>query len=119
MPADAAKAGGLLFLAVVIQLSVMANVDILGGHPNLLLVTLVSVSLLRGAVFGAVAGFCVGLLAIDRRRLGRARQPVAARQSGAWSTLVAERHGCGHLETMRWLTFARADRGGSFESRGM
>jgi rod shape-determining protein MreD len=63
MPADAAKAGALLFLVVVIQLSVMANVDILGGHPNLLLVTLVSVSLLRGAVFGAVAGFCVGLLA--------------------------------------------------------
>jgi len=41
MPADAAKAAGLLFLVVVIQLSVMANGDILGGHPNLLLVTLV------------------------------------------------------------------------------
>ena len=63
MPTDAAKAAGLLFLVVVIQLSVMANVDILGGHPNLLLVTLVSVSLLRGAVFGAVAGFSAGLLA--------------------------------------------------------
>ena len=63
MPADAAKAAGLLFLVVVVQLSVMANVDILGGHPNMLLVTLVCVSLLRGAVFGAVAGFCVGLLA--------------------------------------------------------
>ncbi len=63
MPADSAKAGGLLFLVVVIQLSVMANVEILGGHPNLLLVTLVSVSLLRGAIFGAVAGFAVGLLA--------------------------------------------------------
>jgi rod shape-determining protein MreD len=61
--ADAAKAVALLFLVVVIQLSVISNVDILGGHPNLLLVTLVSVSLLRGAVFGAVAGFCVGLLA--------------------------------------------------------
>src|SRR5207244_4383431 len=63
MPADAAKAAGLLFLVLVVQLSVMANVDILGGHPNLLLVTLVCVSLLRGAVFGAVAGFSVGLLA--------------------------------------------------------
>jgi cell shape-determining protein MreD len=57
MPADAAKAAGLLFLVVVVQLSVMANVDILGGHPNLLLVTVVCVSLLLGAVFGAVAGF--------------------------------------------------------------
>jgi rod shape-determining protein MreD len=63
MAADAAKAGALLFLVVVVQLAVMANVDIVGGHPNLLLVTLVCVSLLRGAVFGAIAGFSVGLLA--------------------------------------------------------
>src|SRR5258705_8219113 len=41
----------------------MAQVTILGGHPNLLLVTVVCVSLLRGAVFGAVAGFSAGLLA--------------------------------------------------------
>jgi rod shape-determining protein MreD len=47
----------------VIQLSIMAQVTILGGHPNLLLVTLVCVALLRGALFGAVAGFSAGLLA--------------------------------------------------------
>lgn len=63
MAADAAKAAALLFAVVVIHLSVMSNVEILGGHPNLLLVTVVCVSLLRGAVFGAVAGFCAGLLA--------------------------------------------------------
>ena len=63
MPADVAKATGLLFFAVVLQLSIMANVTILGGHPNFLLVTLVCVALLRGAVFGAVAGFWAGLLA--------------------------------------------------------
>ena len=63
MPADAAKAAGLLFFAVVLQLAIMANITILGGHPNLLLVTLVCVALLRGAVFGAVAGFSAGLLA--------------------------------------------------------
>ncbi len=34
-----------------------------GGHPNLLLVTVVAVALMRGAVFGAVAGFWAGLLA--------------------------------------------------------
>jgi rod shape-determining protein MreD len=62
MPADVAKAIGLLFTVVVLQLSVLANVEILGGHPNLLLVALVSVSLLRGAIFGAVAGFGAGLL---------------------------------------------------------
>jgi rod shape-determining protein MreD len=63
MLADAAKAATFLFFVVVVQLSIMANVDILGGHPNLLLVALVSVALLRGAIFGAVAGFCAGLLA--------------------------------------------------------
>jgi rod shape-determining protein MreD len=62
-PADAAKAAALLFFAVVVQLSIMAQVTILGGHPNLLLVTLVCVALLRGAVVGAVAGFSAGLLA--------------------------------------------------------
>jgi rod shape-determining protein MreD len=62
MVGDAAKAGALLFFAVVIQLSIMAQITILGGHPNLLLVALVCVALLRGAVFGAVGGFCAGFL---------------------------------------------------------
>jgi rod shape-determining protein MreD len=63
MSLDAGKAAVLLFFVVVVQLSIMANVEILSGHPNLLLVALVCVALLRGAVFGAVAGFCAGLLA--------------------------------------------------------
>jgi rod shape-determining protein MreD len=62
-PADAAKTFVLLFFAVVLQLSIMAQVTVLGGHPNLLLVTLVCVALLRGAIVGAVAGFSAGLLA--------------------------------------------------------
>jgi rod shape-determining protein MreD len=61
--ADAAKAALLLFFVVVVQLSIIANVEILGGRPNLLLVTLVSVALLRGAIFGCTAGFSAGLLA--------------------------------------------------------
>jgi rod shape-determining protein MreD len=61
-PADAAKAAALLFFAVVLQLSIMSQITILGGHPNLLLVTLVCIALLRGAVVGAVAGFSAGLL---------------------------------------------------------
>ena len=63
MFADGARAAGLLFFAVVLQLSIIADVELLGGRPNLLLVTLVSVALLRGAVYGAVAGFGAGLLA--------------------------------------------------------
>jgi rod shape-determining protein MreD len=63
MVADAAKAAAFLFFVVVVQLSIVANIDILGGHPNLLLVVVVSVALLRGAIFGSVGGFCAGLLA--------------------------------------------------------
>ncbi len=59
---DAVKAAGVLFLAVVLQISIFSGVDILGGRPDLLLVTLVMVALQRGAIFGAAAGFGAGLL---------------------------------------------------------
>ncbi len=61
--ADAAKAAALLFVAAIIQISIFSNVTILNGRPNLLLVTVIAVALLRGAIFGALAGFCVGLVA--------------------------------------------------------
>jgi rod shape-determining protein MreD len=59
---DAAKAGAVLFLAVVLQISIFSGIHILGGRPDLLLVTLVTVALLRGTIFGATAGFAAGLL---------------------------------------------------------
>ena len=59
---DAAKAAALLFLAVVLQISIFSGVEIFGGRPDLLLVTLVLVALLRGTIFGAAAGFGAGLL---------------------------------------------------------
>jgi rod shape-determining protein MreD len=62
MGADAAKASGLLFLAAVIQVAILDRIDILGGTPDLLLVTLMAVSLLRGSLFGAVGGFFAGLV---------------------------------------------------------
>jgi rod shape-determining protein MreD len=59
---DAAKAGALLFAAVILQVSILASFDGLGGAPDLVLVTVVCVALLRGAVWGAVGGFAAGLL---------------------------------------------------------
>src|SRR5207302_11484399 len=61
--ADAGKAAAVLFVAVIVQVSILSNVDILHGRPKLILVTVVAVALLRGAVFGAVAGFGAGFLA--------------------------------------------------------
>jgi rod shape-determining protein MreD len=66
---DAVKAGVLLFLAAVLQASIMPSISILGAVPNLLLVTLLSIALLRGAVFGALCGFFAGLL-LDTATLG-------------------------------------------------
>jgi rod shape-determining protein MreD len=59
---DAAKAAGLVFLAAILQASVFSSVTILHGTPDLLLVTIICVSLLRGPIVGAVAGFWGGLL---------------------------------------------------------
>lgn len=58
----AAKAAALLFFAVVFQVTIVGSIGILGGAPDLMLVTLVAVALLKGAVFGALAGFWTGLL---------------------------------------------------------
>lgn len=56
------KVGALLFVASIVQVSILSPVDILGGRPDLVLVTLVAVALLRGSVYGAVGGFFAGLV---------------------------------------------------------
>jgi rod shape-determining protein MreD len=59
---DPAKAGAVLFLAAVLQVTILAAVDPFGGTPDLLLVTLVAVALLRGPLYGAGGGFFAGLI---------------------------------------------------------
>ncbi|HVM16612.1 MAG TPA: rod shape-determining protein MreD [Gaiellaceae bacterium] len=60
---DALKIGVVVFAAAVVQVSVVAPAQVLGGTADLLLVTLVAVALLRGAAVGATAGFFGGLVA--------------------------------------------------------
>lgn len=59
---DGLKAAALVFVAAVLQAAVFSGVVVLGGHPDLLLVSLVAVAFLRGPIVGAVAGFWAGLL---------------------------------------------------------
>ena len=66
---SAARAAVLLFVAVLLQESVVGAYAPFGGHADLLLVVLLSIALLRGAVFGAVAGFTAGFL-VDIGDLG-------------------------------------------------
>jgi rod shape-determining protein MreD len=65
---DVLKAIAFLFVAVLIEVSVIGAYTPLGGTANLVLVVLISIALLRGSVFGAFAGFGAGLL-IDTANL--------------------------------------------------
>lgn len=65
----AAKAAALIFFVTIVQVTIVASIGILGGSPDLVLVTLVAVALTQGSIFGAVSGFWAGLL-LDVARLG-------------------------------------------------
>jgi rod shape-determining protein MreD len=62
MALDVLKIGLLLFGAALLQTSIVGSIAIGGGTPDLLLVTLVGIALLRGSSAGAAAGFVGGLL---------------------------------------------------------
>src|SRR5581483_2725335 len=64
------KAAASLFVATSARLSIFSELHVCGGLPQLVLVTLVSVALLRGTVVGARAGFFAGLV-VDTATLGQ------------------------------------------------
>ena len=65
---DPLKAALVVFVAAVVQVSILAAYSPLGGTADLVLVTLLSLALLRGSLVGATAGFAAGLL-IDTANL--------------------------------------------------
>ena len=65
---DGIKASLVLFVAALLQLSVLSEYRLF-RTSSIVLVTLLSIALLRGSIFGAVAGFMTGLL-IDTATLG-------------------------------------------------
>jgi len=62
MTVDVLKAGGVLLLAALVQVSMASSIEVAEGHPDLVLVLVIAIALLRGPVFGAVAGFWAGLV---------------------------------------------------------
>jgi rod shape-determining protein MreD len=64
-----AKAAVLFFFVAIVQVTIVSSIGILGGSPDLVLVTLVAVALTQGSIFGAATGFWAGLL-LDVARLG-------------------------------------------------
>ena len=69
MISDALKTAIAFFLAVVVQATIVSSAAPGGGTADLVLVTLAAVALLRGAVFGSLAGFYAGFL-LDTANLG-------------------------------------------------
>ena len=62
MPLDALKTGALVFVAAILQVTVLNATAPFGGWPDLVLVVLVAVALLRGSAYGAAFGFFAGLV---------------------------------------------------------
>jgi rod shape-determining protein MreD len=58
---DVLKVPGLVLLAALLQVSILWTVEVSNGHPDLLLVLVVVLALVRGPLVGAVAGFWAGL----------------------------------------------------------
>lgn len=67
---DGLKAAALIFVAAIFQVAIFSQARVYGAEPQILLVTLVAVALLRGSLFGAVGGFFGGLL-VDTATLSK------------------------------------------------
>jgi rod shape-determining protein MreD len=52
----------IVFVAALLQVTLVASLDVAGGAADVLLLALLSIALLRGAVTGAIAGFFGGLI---------------------------------------------------------
>jgi rod shape-determining protein MreD len=66
---EPAKAAVLVFVVSILQVTIFSGIEILGGTPDVVLLTLVAIALLRGSIYGAAAGFAAGLL-VDTANLG-------------------------------------------------
>jgi rod shape-determining protein MreD len=65
---DGLKAAAVLFVAALLQLSVLTEYRAFRS-ASIVLVALLSIALLRGSIFGAIAGFGTGLM-LDTATLG-------------------------------------------------
>jgi rod shape-determining protein MreD len=66
---DALTSALLLLVGAVAQVSIVSTIEIGDASPDLLLVLVVSIALLRGPLLGALAGFWAGLV-VDTAALG-------------------------------------------------
>jgi rod shape-determining protein MreD len=93
--ARGARIALVLFVVSILQVSAFSTVSLGDASPNVLLVTLVAIALLRGAVTGAVSGFAVGLL-VDVATLGTlGMTALLLTLAGFWAGRYGETTGLG------------------------
>jgi rod shape-determining protein MreD len=66
---EAAKAAALTLVVALVQVSVVQWIEVAEGRPDLVLVFVVALALLRGPVYGAASGFWAGLI-VDTATFG-------------------------------------------------
>jgi rod shape-determining protein MreD len=59
---DVVRAAGMILVATLLQVTIVPDLVLFGGRPDVVVLVVVSIALLRGPAAGAVAGFCAGLL---------------------------------------------------------
>ena len=108
----AALSGGLLLIAILIQLTVLNNLRLPGGAgPDLVLVVVVAVALTGGPMEGMLGGFCAGL-ALDVA-------PPATHLVGQYALVFClVGYGCGLLARQPRALRLAADRRGGGRLRG-
>jgi rod shape-determining protein MreD len=67
---DVVVASVLVLAAVLLQVAVVVDFGVLGGRPDLVVILVVAIGLLRGPVGGALTGFVAGFL-VDALGLGQ------------------------------------------------
>jgi rod shape-determining protein MreD len=61
-PGAFVRVGLLLLLAVILELSAFSRIDILGGHADLVVLTVAAIAYYGGSIPGSAAGFTAGFL---------------------------------------------------------
>jgi rod shape-determining protein MreD len=96
----------LVFVAAVVQVTVLGGVRVLWAEPDLLLVTIVCVALAAGSVPGSAAGFAGGLL-VDVMTLGTlGTTSIVLTLAGYWAGRYGETTGRGRRYAAPLAAFA-------------
>jgi rod shape-determining protein MreD len=96
----------LVFVAAVVQVTVLGGARMLWAEPDLLLVTIVCVALAAGSIPGAAAGFAGGLL-VDVMTLGTlGTTSIVLTLAGYWAGRYGETTGRGRRYAAPLAAFA-------------